>query len=361
MIKFLLCLFLLSPLMIIGARVSYAHSKQYKVEKQQPPTQYKKDAPDDYYKHKDQTGQTQVNQQTDLFEKSTKNWRDFQEKINVGKAVPCYAMEEDLSIFDKRGMAGARSEKDSLATIRAGEFDDKGSAKLSEFRESFGEGGDIYVDYERPLNKKHLEDAKEIAADQEELMGNLIGKLEEIGLDCKTEKGPIEMEPAFFMQVKREDHKDAIYNKTMCEELRGTYNCTDTMSITCLQRGWSHPWEPDTKEIRFTYGEIRARGWLGDEYWKSKRSWVVKHNYYKQKFFGSSASVKQEIVTRLGVKDGNVEMIRINRDGNGGLNDLGSRHYSWNDFSAFYRYRPGEVVCDKWSEERWDESCTQKR
>jgi hypothetical protein len=30
-------------------------------------------------------------------------------------------------------------------------------------------------------------------------------------------------------------------------------------------------------------------------------------------------------------------MIRVNAEGNGELNNLGSRHYSWDSFSAFYQ------------------------
>lgn len=355
MIKFFFCLSLLSTLLVIGVRVSYAHSKQYKVEKQPTPKQYKKDEPDDYYKHKDQTAQTQVNQQTDLFGKSIENWGDFQEKIDAGKAVPCEAMEEDLSIFDKRGMAGARSEKDALATIKASEFDDKGSAKLSEFRESFGEGGDIYVDYERPLNKRYLEDAKEIAADQNELMGNLIGKLKELGVDCKTEKGSIEMEPAFFMQVKREDHKDAIYNQTMCEELRGTYNCTDTMSITCLKRNWKfYEWKDDERHIKIGGFEAKDHGFLFSIKWKKKRFGLHMHQDRKD-------GVRHWIGHKLGVHPDQIGGVRYTERGNEPIPHAGGKEYVFNDFDIYYKFRDGEEICDQWSEERWDESCTQKR
>lgn len=342
--------------------VHATYSKEYKVKKNPDEKPYIKDQDDEKYKHKEPTAKTQINEKTDLFDKSVDNWSGFQAELEVGRFKPEKGSEAHLDFMDDGGMGAARSQGDSLSSIKASELDDKGRRELAEFRSSFGDEGDIYVDYSRALNKQLYEDAESIADGQDELLGALIGELKKVGVDCKTIKGPKVVEPEYYLQIKKEQYKDAVYNQTMCEELRGRYNCTDSMSITCLQRGWSHPWDPDTKEIKFTYGEIRARGWLGDEYWYSEEEWFGKKlNFYKQKFFGSHESVKKEIVTRLGVKDGNVEMVRINRDGNGWLNDLGSRHYSWNDFSAFYRYRPGEVVCDKWSEERWDESCQQAR
>ncbi|MGV2433265.1 MAG UNVERIFIED_CONTAM: hypothetical protein LVQ98_08480 [Rickettsiaceae bacterium] len=106
------------------------------------------------------------------------------------------------------------------------------------------------------------------------------------------------------------------------------------MTITCERKGWSHPWEPEEKKIIFSYQEIKSNGWLYDEHWDTKRR-LSKKNYYKQKFGGSHEAVKDEIVKRLNTGKGNIEMIRVNAEGNGELNNLGSRHYSWDSFLHF--------------------------
>lgn len=216
---------------------------------------------------------------------------------------------------------------------------------------------DFETDYTKPGVAGHKADIHKILTASDKKILDLTKALRKEGIDCTEEDKRATPTSPYYIDIEKEEHKEVTYNQHFCEQPVNNYSCHDAMTIHCVEKGWSHPWEPGAKEIKFTYGEIRARGWLGDEYWKSKRVWGVKRNYYKQKFFGSHESVKKEIVSRLGVKDGNIEMIRVNGDGNGGLNDLGDRHYSWNDFSAFYKYRPGHETCEKWSDARWDESC----
>ena len=67
-----------------------------------------------------------------------------------------------------------------------------------------------------------LKDAKKIAKGQDELMRNLLEKLADVGVDCKTVKGPLEQEPTYYLQVEKEVQKDTVYNQTFCEELRNT-------------------------------------------------------------------------------------------------------------------------------------------
>jgi|GEM_PF-1404482 len=351
-------------MLLLASNNAFAHySREYKVRKNPTEREYIRDQGDDRYRYKEPTARTQVNEQTDLFDKSITNWDQFQEGMDPGQFAPTSGSEIALDFVEEGGMARANAEKDSLSSIRASDLDSRGRAKFDEFRREFPEDSDLYVDYTRPLNKRLLEDAASLADGQDELLGDLIGKLKELGVDCKTVKGPKVVEPEFYMQIKTKEHKDSVYNQTICEELRGHYNCTDNMSLHCLEKGWSHPWESEEREIKFNHSDVTGRGWSYSVHWKRKRHGIhfgVKHRRGgKPTRSPIEPEVRAEIAKRLGVEIEHIHPnIRINARGNGEpYHEIWPQFFAWDTYSVFYRYRDGHETCEKWSEERWDESC----
>lgn len=354
---------------IATSNVYAGYSKEYKVHKNPNEREYIRDQDDEKYKYKDPTVKTQINEKTDLFDKSIDNWSGFQNELESGKFVPTKGSELRLDFMDKGGMDAARSEKDSLSSIKASELDDKGRRELAEFRSSFGDGGDIYVDHEKPLHKQNWLDAEAIAEGQDELLGKLIGGLKKVGVDCKTVLGPKVVEPEYYLQIKKEQHKDVIYNQTMCEELRGNYNCTDSMSITCEKRGMKwYEWE--SKTIKVPGRELVGSGY------NVLRNAHVAASVYELKLFAPNSSDHSDKWGRINF-DSVPEMRRYLSDKNqvtrehisddmsfgweGGVYGLGGKEHAWNTYIINYKIRDGEEICEKWSNERWDESCNQIR
>ena len=244
---------------------------QYKVGKNPPDRSYPVGQDDDKYKYKDETTQVQVNEQTDLFEKSTGNWEEFQQQINSEKPDINQSSPNNLDFMVDGGVNAARDKATDLSSIKAMNLNDKG---MGELRAS-NALNELYVDYSKPLNIPHMEDAKRIADAQDRLLGNLLDQLKELGVDCHTEKGLREVEPKYYLHVETRPHKDTKYNQTFCEELRGTYNCSDTMTMTCLNKSWSILWDSaetfQEKKMILSLSEVQTGGWWYGHYWKKKR------------------------------------------------------------------------------------------
>ncbi len=55
------------------------------------------------------------------------------------------------------------------------------------------------------------------------------------------------------------------------------------------------------------------------------------------------------------------EYIRVEQRGNGDpSHNIQKKHYAWGSYNVWYRFRAGEAICLKWSDERWEERCIQK-
>jgi hypothetical protein len=107
---------------------------------------------------------------------------------------------------------------------------DKGRARLVESNLL----EEIYLDETKPLYIQHKKDADAIAEASSNMLGNLLGMLKDLGVDCRTVKGNKVVEPEYFIDLKRTPTKDTVYNKTICEELRNSYNCRDKLTLRCL-------------------------------------------------------------------------------------------------------------------------------
>ena len=186
-------------------------------------------AADAYGKYLDPTTKVNANEQTDLFDKSVDDWSGLQSQIQSQKQsiVGGIKSEQELDALAKENKSQIQSGASSLSSIKATDLNSRGQEEV--LKENVL--NDLYVDFSRPFNKQHMVDAKKIAKGQDKLLANLLPKLKELGVDCKTVKGPVEKEPAYYLQIERTQHKDTIYNKTICEDLRNQYDCTDSVYL----------------------------------------------------------------------------------------------------------------------------------
>lgn len=303
-------------------------------------------------KYEGATTRVNVNQQTDLFEKSTGGFDDFKARLEEDKegAKTKLMSKEHLDFITDKDEQGLISGTEYLQNMNPSELLSRGRAKMAEDNSM----DQLYLDESLPLNKIHKEDAKDLAKGQEQLMGNLLSKLKELAdVDCKTIKGPKVIEPTYYMQIEQRKHKDTKYNQTICEELRNSYRCTDSLSLTCLKRGMKwEAWQNKTFRISGTdfYNHARHLGYSIK--WKKKRhGWHIHHN----------AVQWQEFITKhLRLKDGQVDHNISYPHGNRGTGGTQPVYDQWrivfDHYEVDYRYRDGRPICEQWRE-NWTENC----
>ena len=301
---------------------------------------------------------TQKNKQTDLFESSVDGLSDFTNKLEAGKQNGIDSMggehgsPQGLKYISQKSKTELSGESAKLESIHENDLAGKGREEMIKSNSL----NELYTDYSRPLNKQHLKDAKTIANAQDELLKNLLGKLKDLGVDCKTIKGDKKVEPEYFLQTKNTTHKDTIYNQTFCEELRNKYNCRDTVTLKCAKRGMKwNPWQ--YRDVHIS-GDTAYHGATHLGYpihWKKKRNgWHISFD---------SAGWRVFLSNHLAIP-----LLQIDEQIHfpGGARGIGGTHFAGGDhiivFDAYilgYNYREGHEICEEWSED-WTERCTIK-
>jgi hypothetical protein len=188
--------------------------------------------------YKDPTSKTNVNSQTDLFDKSVENWQDLERAIEVDKSDTTRFQSSSngspvgMQHLSETITKDINSTKSDLSRIRANDLEERARSKLLE--EDLENA--IFIDESSPLYMEHQKDAELIANGTGNLMSTLLSTLKEnFDIDCKTEKGNTKEEPQYYMDIKKETVKNTIYNKTICEELKNQYTCHDTLMLKCNQ------------------------------------------------------------------------------------------------------------------------------
>ena len=316
--------------------------------------------------HLDNTLQTNVNEQTDLFEESTGNWQEWQQQINSGKDAALDGIRGGvekppvgLEFISKQNALQLQNEVQHLSKVKAIDLNEQGSRKLSE--ENMLE--DLYIDYSKPLNKKHKQDAKILATAQDGLLkdfSSLFGKLENIGINCKSVKGDKRLEPTYYLQMQEEKVKNTIYNQTICEELRNEYNCQDKLTLECIKKGmlWQD-WQEGEYVIDGLWIHNNQRGWLSERcIGGSKR---ISKRKYALDFINSPAvreAIYEHSLRRLG-KNRDELHPKINIEVLGGYVEYDRRHQVTSGVLVKYKSRTGQEICQEWQED-WSEICALK-
>lgn len=125
-----------------------------------------------------------------------------------------------------------------LNAISAYDLENAGRAARVSEEYRFYDENELEPDYTKPGNKLHKDDMDAIATSTSTLMGDLFAKLKEIDIDCKTIKGPIQKDPVYYIDIKREAQKNTDFDQFFCEEPRNPYSCQDALSVQCKDQGF---------------------------------------------------------------------------------------------------------------------------
>lgn len=298
------------------------------------------------------TARTNVNKQTDLFEKSIGDVKALEQELDNtrARAASDIAAGKGQEYLSDKPKSQVEAEAGRLGNINAGALEDQGRAKMLE--DNVIE--EVYVDETRPLNIAHKKDAERIAEASGKLLGNLLGQLKELGVDCRAVKGDKVVEPEYFIDIKKTETKDTRYDKKICEERRNKYNCRDSLTLNCVrtEMRWD-PWEE--REIEFSGPDIywNRGGWIDSIKWKKRR-----FGMHMKTGATVMAEVRQAIATKLNVPLENIDhFIKIDPRGIGKILHLEHKSYVWEKFKFVYKYRRGELVCSQWQED-WTERCS---
>lgn len=181
--------------------------------------------------YQEPTTRTNINKQSDLFERSVEDMKAFSGQVEAGKEGAVNSLQGDLPLEVLTGKPKNQVDGvvNDLSSIKASDLENRGRAEMVKS----GVINQIYVDEESPLFQQAKKDAHAIANASGALIGKLTEKLKDIGIDCKTVKGNKEVEPEYYLEIKKEPAKDTIYNQKICQELRNQYVCKDILKLKC--------------------------------------------------------------------------------------------------------------------------------
>ena len=326
----------------------------------------------------DPTGKTNVNVQTNLFKESVGDVQEFEGHIDEGRNAAIGKLNspnEGVGFISGKSQEEVESNASSLSAINANDLQDKGTKKMLE--ENIIE--EIYIDETKPLNIEHQKDAKKIADASDLLLAKLMDLLKALDIDCKTVKGNKEIEPEYHLEIKKEKTKDTVYNKTLCEELRNKYNCTDELKVKCTRTGPRYG-EWQYKTIRFGGAELHNSkvDWgYARKRCRKEWDWLITPNHPKRGVFGYGDSLQVDSCWRdnpaaiiadarvfiAGKVGAGLDQIREDivfpPEGRGIGNQfwgVGRWRHPWEEYEFGYWYRDIYQVCELWDED-WTEEC----
>jgi len=188
-----------------------------------------------YGAYRDPIAKTNINPKTDLFEKEIEDYGTFRDHMGSLKeqATQGIASPGNLELISDKTGDEIKAVAGDLSSIRATDLQVKGQEEV--LRTGIME--ELHVDYTNPLNTEYQKDASRIA----DASGNLLKKLTELfkefGIDCKAVKGNMVIEPEYYIDIKKEQIKDTVYTKAICEEPRNRYKCYDVLTASCKRKG----------------------------------------------------------------------------------------------------------------------------
>lgn len=317
---------------------------------------------------------TNINEVTDLFDRNIEDKEGlFREMRGQNEsAISLIGSKQAVGMIP--GMDGVETEVSKLNSIKEIDFDSSGRSKRASEEFRFYDENELEPDYTKSGNRLHKRDADDIAAATGELMGDLMKKLKELNIDCKTVKGPVVKEPTYYIDLKREEQRNTDYDQFFCEEPRNKYNCNDSVSLTCTRKGIGFgEWEART--IKFSgcmlHNEKMNWGWAVK--WKNKR-WGWHITPYHPRGFGDYqvdsiwrnnpgaiiADARAYIAAKLGVS---IEQIggHVGFPGSGrGIGNINGGfprwRVVWDEYEFSYHFREAFDTCEEWKED-WTERC----
>ncbi len=322
-----------------------------------------------YGAYRDPIAKTNINPKTDLFEKEIEDYGTFEKAMDVLKeqAVNGITSSGNPELISDKTDDEIKAAAGDLSTIKATDLEARGREEV--VRTGIME--ELHVDYTNPLNTGHQKDAIHIAEASGVLLGKLTELFKEFGIDCQTVKGNTVIEPEYHIDVKKEQVKDTVYTKTMCEEPRNRYSCHDALTLRCTKKGMAwNPWQNRT--IVKTFGEIPRHWWIAGRYadsgyhggWKTScGKWTINSAYVKEMATYIAGMIGASLEQ---VNVGYQNIVLIPAPNRGSVNvDFSNCHLTWLGIyinivpvrvTFHYQYRDGYPICEQWSED-WSEAC----
>jgi len=181
----------------------------------------------------DPTYNTNTNKIDPLFETNLNDYRQLEQGAEDSMNKALEGLKGNEGFDSLPGHDKAQAEAARLSDISHQDLHGKGMG--ASMKESWM--NEIFIDYSRPGNSIYLQNAEEIASRTGDMMGNILDKLKDIGVDCRAVKGNEIKEPGYVIELKSQEVKDTVYDKVTCEELRNRYACRDTLSVRCTSSG----------------------------------------------------------------------------------------------------------------------------
>jgi hypothetical protein len=284
---------------------------------------------------------------------------------------------EDSKIEAQKGVEGkaainvlGQKEKDleqkaaELNAVNANDLEARGREERA--REENAYFDKLEIDYLNPQILTHKNDIDKIADATNKLTSKLFDGLRDIGIDCKQIKGDKELEPNYSLDIKKEDFKETIYDRKVCEVLRNQYNCRDTLFLRCAKKGTAFgSWQNRTMVM--TFGAIPRHWWIEKPYYGLAliyyRKMKINSAYVKEMatYIAGMIGARSEQVY---VGDQNIVLIAAPNCGSVNVDFSNCRleragYYA--DISPtlitfHYQYRDGYPICEQWAED-WSETC----
>lgn len=317
---------------------------------------------------------TNINEVTDLFDRNIEDKEGlFKEMRGQNEnAIGLIGSKQAVEMIPD--MDGVESEISKLNSIKEIDFDSSGRSKRASEEFRFYDENELEPDYTKPGNRLHKRDAADIAQATGELVGDLMKKLKELNIDCKTVKGPVIKEPTYYIDLKREEQRNTDYDQFFCEEPRNKYNCNDSVSLTCTRKGKGYgEWQART--IKFSghtlHNEKMNWGWAVK--WKNKRwGWHITPDHprgwgdyqvdspWRRNPGAIIADARGYIAAKLGVLLEQIgEYVGFPEAGRGIGNINGGFprwRVVWDEYEFSYQFREAFDTCEEWKED-WAERC----
>lgn len=301
---------------------------------------------------------TNQNEVTDLFDKNIKNKKELFETLEIQKQESKRRIEGKENIQSIIGADGVDNVTNELNAIPPNNLENAGRNKRQSEEYRFYDAGNFEPDYTKDGNQKHKEDAKKIVEGTNNKLKEIDHMLKKLGIgDCKTVKGPKTKEPTFYIDVRNDPTQNAEFDQKFCEDLRNSYDCRDTLTLHCVERGieWKH-WQDREMLISGGYIFKQHSNWL--HVIRPKKGYWLMHTSNSNDWVKDQ--VRHYIAGTLGVGVDHIDKaVAIGHTGEGNIYNIREKCHVWDNYRVKYRYRDSKPICVRWDGDQngWNEKC----
>ena len=311
--------------------------------------------------------QTNKNDISNLFNQEIEDRQSLEQFLEDSSSEAQKGVEGKAAIDALGQKEGALQQKAAeLDAVNANYLEARG--REERVREDNAYFDKLEIDYSSPQVVNHKNDIDKIADATNKLASRLFDGLRNIGIDCRRIKGDKELEPNYFLNIKKEDFKETIYERKVCEVLQNQYNCRDSLTLRCTKKGiaWN-PWQNRT--MVKTFGELSMHWWTVGRYNNSTNGhsiscgkWTI-NSVYRQEMATYIAGIIGARLEQVYVDYQNIVLIPALDCGSVNV-DFSNCDLRWCLYSGIssarvtlhYQYREGYPTCEQWSED-WNEIC----